>query len=177
MSRKLKGLIVILCVAVLGWFCSKPLNRVGRNFPYLTMPAEEELLNVAELNAFLDLWSRINYGPLKKYMWQISLKSDSAYPRPLVKWLEAQGWNAERFFYDEQKVKELLEYVKLEGNIASNIKLSKRSGANLDEIVKEQRRHLQVRNFDEAEIKLIKNNLYQINEIFAGRAVLAKPVE
>lgn len=177
MSRKLKALIVVLCLAGLGWFCCQPLNRIGRHFPYLSMPAAEEYLNVTELNAFLDLWSRINYGPLKNYMWQISLKSGSTYPRPLVKWLEAQGWSAERFFYDEQKVRELLEYVKLEGNIASNVKLSKRTSANLDEIVKEQRRHLKVRNFNESEIKLIKDNLYQINEIFAGRAVLAKPVK
>lgn len=177
MSRKIRFLIVILCFMIIGWFVGQPLNRIGRDFPYITMPTADEKLNAVELNTFLDLWSRVHHGPLKDYLWQVSLKSDSSYPRPLVKWLEAQGWNAERFFYDEQKVRELIDYVKLERNIASNIKLSKKSGANLKEIVNEQQRHLNARHFDAAEIALIKNNLYQINEIFAGRAVLAKPVK
>lgn len=167
--------LLLLSIFFFVWLIQKPVNRLGVRTPYLSAPSQGQQLTADELNEFLDLWARINHGPLKKYFSQISLKSDSRYPQKIVTWLKLQNWNVERFFYDEQRLLELLEYVKLQKNINNNMELAKKTGADLDGVIKEQRRYLKAHTFGPEEIELVKHNLYQINEIFAGRAVPAKP--
>lgn len=175
MSRKRKFTILLLSFIGLAWFIFQPLAKIGFDKPYQNAPTAEQKIDAAELNAFLNLWSRMMQGPLKDHVGQVSLASGKSYPRELVKWLDAQNWNTERFFYDEQRLHELVDYVNLRANLKSNIELSQRTGANLEEIIADQRHRLKACPFAEDELMLVEANLYQITEIFAGRAVLAKP--
>ena len=52
------------------------------------------------------------------------------------------------------------------------MKLAKQS--KLGEIVKDLKQKLEVCSYDDDEMALVEANLYQITEIFAGRAVLGK---
>ena len=173
MSRKLKFLIILASFIGIGWFIQIPLSDIGVKHPYSELDPQGHKLTADELNQFLDLWSRASQSKLKRTLGQISLRGDNSYPRPLVKWLNVQGWSVERFFYDEQRLRELVEYAKIDDNIKSNIQLSQHTGTNLNEIIKEQRQRLKLHDVDEEELHLIQANLYQIIEIFAGRAVLA----
>lgn len=175
MSRKLRMLILVVSFTFLAWFVSQPLTKIGFDKPYLAAPEAGQKIDAAEMSSFLNLWSRMLQGPLKDYVGQISLASGNSYPSALVNWLDAQNWNTERFFYNEQRIHELVDYVNLRANLKSNIELSQRSGANLNEIIKDQKRRLAACPFDDDELALVEANLYQITEIFAGRAVLAKP--
>ena len=114
------------------------------------------------------------FSGLKDILGQMSLHSNNEYPAVLVKWLEAQQWNVERFFYNEQRLLGLVDYVNLNNSLKSNIALSKTTGANLKEVIENQQQRMSSCPYDEDEMMLINNNLYQITEIFAGRAVLSK---
>lgn len=174
MDIKSKIAVILLSFGTLFWFIRQPINRIGVSKPYISPPSQNQQLTVDELNSFLDLWARINHSRMKHYLSQVSLRSDSSYPPRLVTWLNLQNWDPDRFFYNEQRLRELIGYIKLQNNINSNVKLAQTSGANLDMVVKEQRKYLNAQKFNPEEIELVKNNLYQINEIFAGRAVPAK---
>lgn len=171
MARKTKFFILIASFLFLGWFIFQPLDRIGVDQPYIQAPIEGQVLDVAELNEFLNLWSRILNGPLNKYLKQISLSSDQSYPREISSWLEAQNWSVERFFYDEQRLRGLVDCVNLQESLESNEALSRRQN-NLSPIIKDQRKRLSLCRYSQDEMDLVKANLYQITEVFAGRAVM-----
>ncbi len=164
---------MVASFSLLIWFSFQPLSKLGLNKPYYTPPTAGQQLDAYELNEFLGLWSRILQGPLRKYMRQISLSSNGQYPEAVVKWLDAQNWNTERFFYNEQRLLGILDYVNLRMNLKSNQELSKKGGVDLKELISEQQKRMKACPYHEAELDLIENNLYQITEILAGRAVLA----
>ncbi len=174
MSRKTKILIIILSFLFLGWFIFQPLNDVGADKTYLQAPVEGQQIDAAELGEFLDLWSRIINGPLNKYLKQISLSSGAQYPQEISKWLRAQHWSVERFFYDEDRLHGLVDCVNLKNSLDSNISLSKQSQINLNAIIEEQSKKYMMCKYSDEEMSLVKDNLYQISEIFAGRAVMNK---
>ena len=98
MSRKIKFAIILLSAVFLAWLIGQPLSEIGRQRTYDDPPSAGQKLSAAELNEFLDLWSRMLHGKLHRYAGQISLSSGKSYPGPLVKWLKLQGWDVERFF-------------------------------------------------------------------------------
>ena len=173
MTRKTKILILIVSFVFLGWFIFQPLSDLGISRPYASPPISGQKIDVAELNEFLNLWTRIVNGPLQKYLVQISLSSKQQYPTAISNWLKAQHWSVERFFYDEQRIRGLVDCVSLQESLESNIALSKRQN-NLRPIVKEQRQRLSLCRYDKDEMELIRANLYQITEILAGRAVMSQ---
>ena len=175
MSRKIKFAIILLSAVFLAWLIGQPLSEIGRQRTYDDPPSAGQKLSAAELNEFLDLWSRMLHGKLHRYVGQISLSSGKSYPGPLVKWLKLQGWDVERFFYDEQRLRELIDCVALVENISGNVAMSQHSTVNLSQIISEQRLRLKSCRFDQDELDLIKSNLYQITEVFSGRAVFAAP--
>lgn len=173
MKRLLKLTIIITVFYGFWWLFSHPLNKIGIYMPYSNPPAEDHKVDDKELNSFLDLWSRMMQSGLRQKVAQVSLRSaDSQYPQELVKWLEAQNWNVERFFYDEQRLAELVDCVNLRKAYNSNVRLARQS--KLDQIVKDLKQKLETCSYDDDEMALVEANLYQITEIFAGRAVLGK---
>ncbi len=172
MSRKQKFLILSLSFLFLGWFVFQPMVRLGVDKPYLNPPVSGQTINAAELSAFLDLWSRVQQSELKKYIGQMSLSAKNEYPRPLVKWLEAQNWSVERFFYDEQRLYELARCAKLKISLEGHKALAAHN--NLRDIIRQQQRQMKACSFGADEMTLIEANLYPITEIFAGRAILEK---
>ena len=174
MSRKLKVGVLLLSFLFLGWFVFQPTARIGVQTPYLSNPAKGEELTAAELNEFLNLWSRILNGSLRPYLRQISVSNNQQYPQKLVKWLDNNNWSVERFFYDEQLIRGIVDCVNLKENIDSNIKLSKQGQNSLKSIIEEQKEQFKVCKYSDKEMALVRANLYQINEVFAGKAIMSK---
>ena len=173
MSYKSKFLILIASISFLIWFSFQPLNKLGLNKPYYAPPVLGQQIDANELNEFLELWSRILQGPMHKYMKQVSLSSGGQYPEAVVKWLDAQNWNAKRFFYNEQRLLGILNYVNLKTNLMSNIELSKKGEVDLKDIIRNQEQQMAACPYSKLELDLVENNLYQVTEILAGRAILA----
>lgn len=175
MSRKLKVFVLILSFLFLGWFIFQPLSRLGISHPYSEAPQAGQTIDAAELNEFLNLWSRMLHSSLRQQITQISLYSGKQYPQDISNWLNNHNWNVERFFYDEQRLHELVDCVNLQENLKSNEILSRKGQKNLSAIIADQRKRLNMCNkYSPDEMELIKANLYQITEIFAGRAIMDK---
>lgn len=166
MSRWGKLLIVIITFSLLGWFMTQPIHKIGLKGSYQEEPVAGQQLNPEELNAFLDVWAQLMSSNLKDVAGQLSLSSQKSYSGILTEWLSDKGWNTNRFFYDEQRLRDLVKCVSMRAEFEGNKKLSKQKGVDLKAIVKEQKERLKYCSFEAEEMSLIENNLYQISQIF-----------
>ena len=170
MSLKLKILVMTAVFIFLGWFLSTPVNRIGVNTSYLEAPVGEKQFDKKELNAFLDLWSRMMHSSLKDEVSQISLKKDNDCPYALKAWLKAQNWSVERFFYDEQRLRDIIKCAELKKNYDANLKLSGTRGVDLQNIISDLKEKLQLCKFAESELYLVGAYLPQIIDILEGKS-------
>ncbi|MCQ2741011.1 MAG: hypothetical protein MJ210_02715 [Alphaproteobacteria bacterium] len=174
MSKITRLLILTFSFLGLFWFCLQPITDIGASKEYMQKPLPEEKLTVKELQDFLVLWSQVMQGSMKDSIGQMSLKTEGKYPKDVEQWLKSKKWSAERFFYDEQKIRELLEYVNLRINLKSNIALNKQNGVNLQSIINSQQKRMDKCPYSEDELALIEVNRYPVMQIFSGGAVLDK---
>ena len=165
------GIQLATCV-ILIWFVCQPLADVGRCTTYMEMPEEEHELTHSELNAFLEVWGYMMQSSFKEKFKGTSLKTDGQYPKGLQKWLRIQHWDINRFFYVEQRIKDLVEYVEVKKQLDDNAKIAKASRINLNDMNTTLRKRLDANSYSNNELNLIETNLYQITEILAGNAVL-----
>ena len=183
MSHTKKLLIALAAFIFLGLILSTPLTDLGHfSSRYDRLSEQDELLDMAELNSFLRVWSEMLSKDVGRYAsQQLSLSrgtTEDGFPPQLVRWLKRQGWHAGRFFDDEQKIRALVRYAALEQNLNANRKLLQELGkdagaaSGLREIISRQERQLSVLKVNPQELELIRANLYQVGEILAGKAVL-----
>ena len=158
----------------LGWFICQPLLDVGVYKPYNKMSSNGHEISASELNSFLDVWAKMVQSPIGDKVSLKSLKSKRHYPRMLKSWLKLHNWDTERFFYDEQRIRDLMEYIDAKQHLEDNRKISKTSYINLNDIISNLEKRIETKSFNEDELELIENNKYQISEILAGRAILGK---
>lgn len=176
MTRK-NIFILIVTLVFLGIILTTPLSniaRLGNN--YDTPPSAEEVLSVKELNAFLNVWSDFMQKDLSKSMQQVSLQQNSEIPSQIRRWIEGNGWNVERFFSVEQRLKELVSIATLQNNLEDNrglLKTMSGQGAdNLKSIISSQEKQFKALSYNPEELALVRANLYQIEQVLSGKAVL-----
>ena len=166
--------VILLSYIFLGWFVCQPLTDVGRYKPYFQMSENGHEITHDELNDFLYVWANMMQSSFGKSFSSKSLKSGDKYPEGLQKWLALQYWNIDRFFYDEQRIRDLLEYVEIKRQLDDNKKIAKASRINLNDMNKDLQKRLEANSYNDYELELIEANLYQIGEVLSGRAVLKK---
>ena len=169
MNRKTKFFILIFSFVALCWFCIQPITEIGASKQYMQMPEAGEELSAEELQDFLTLWAQVMNGSMKDSIGQMSLRTKDSYPKDVELWLKAQNWSAERFFYDEQRIREILEFVNLRINLKSNLIMNKQDGINLQNIIDGQQKQMNLCPYDKDELELIELNRYQIMEIFSDK--------
>ena len=176
MARK-KAWILLGVFVLLGVILTTPLSNIARfGANYDTPPSPEDVMSIKELNAFLEVWSDFMQKDLSKSMGQVSLQQDSEVPSQVRRWLNANGWNTERFFSMEQRLKELVAIATLQNNLEDNrglLKTMSGSGAdNLKNIISSQEKQFKALSYNPEELALVRANLYQIEQVLSGKAVL-----
>ena len=165
----------LACVSyiLLGWFICQPLIDFGIYKPYFEMSKNGHEISHRELDAFLNIWSKLMQSRFAGNFNKKSLSMKTEYPSSLKKWLRLQYWDINRFFYDEQRIRDLLEYVDIKQQLEDDKQISRTTAKiNLRGIISELEKRLEENPFDEKELDLIHANRYQISEILAGRAIL-----
>ena len=138
MSWHLKYAINILVFSVVAWIIMMPIGSIGNSDKYMSLPEAGQKFTPQELEDFLYIWSKMNNSSLRGILGQLSLKSEYKYPKELVSWLEVQRWNPDRFFYNEQRLSEIIVYINLKKSIQENEKMQKISNINLQNVINEQ---------------------------------------
>lgn len=172
MSIYKKFAIKFATYIALAWFVCQPLTEVFRYKPYFEMPEEEYEITHKELNAFLTVWGNMMQSSFREKFTSSSLKAEGKHPKCLQTWLEIQHWNIDRFFYDEQRIKDLVEYVDVKHQLSDNAKISRSSHINLNDMNQALEKRLDANLYSDEELDLIETNLYQITEVLSGKAIL-----
>ena len=160
---------------LLGWFICQPLTEVGRYKPYFKMSDNGHEISHSELNEFLNIWSKLTQSYYGDSFKGKSLKKASEYPNGLQKWLRLQYWDINRFFYDEQRIRDLMEYIDVKQQLEDSKKITRsHTKINLNNIISDLEKRLDVNSYKQTELELIEVNRYQIDEVLSGRAILKK---
>lgn len=175
------NLIILAAIFLVGWIIVTPVNRIGKiNLnSYDRAPAADQTITPKEMKSFLMVWSQFLQKDLsRRGIQQLSLasgKPSEVLPAPLLRWLKGEGWNADRFFFVEQRLRAIVKTVVLKRNLEANQKmLSTVSGMdqeNMRRIIAEQERQINAEKVTSEELKLVSDSLYQVNAILEGKAV------
>lgn len=132
-----------------------------------------ESVNQEELGKFLQTWSEYLDSEISNDISQLSLSSEKI-PATTVKWLEKRDWNAERFFYVEQRIKAIVRTAQLRDHSQKMIKILQPQSGNphVNELIEMQKQNFNLEKVTEEEIDLVNDNLGYINEILEGRVKL-----
>ena len=159
---------------ILGWFVCQPLTEIGRTRPYAKMSENGHQITHLELTNFMDIWYKMTETKYAKNYNIKSLKSSNRYPKGLITWLKLQDWDIDRFFYDEQRIQDLLKHVDLKHQLEDDREIDANSGINLDDIINDLEKTLRSTSFNEEEIALIEINRYEISKLMTDNSTSRK---
>ena len=178
MQRKF-GILVSSFVALFV-VLTTPLAQVLNYSAYLNSPEYGETLTADEVNSFLAVWSDFIRKDMGKYeLQQVSLangKPAEVYPPYMRRWFVNQGWNIDRFFYVEQRLKAAVKTVFILDTIDSNRELMRQVSSdantvqNLQTVIARQERQINAERITSQEVAMIRPYAYKINAILEGRA-------
>ena len=174
MTRSQKKIVLLVAIIVLIAVITTPLTRISAiHFSYNEPLGETEILSVQEINDFMKVWSEFVREGYYQEMKQVSLNHNSKVPASIIRWLELEGWNTSRFFAVEQRLRFLVSVASLKNDLEANIGLQKTSqGANITNIIENQKQKLSSLKYNSQELALVKENLYQISSVLDGKAVV-----
>lgn len=143
----------------------------------LTMYTETVSHN--EMNNFLRVWSKYLQDDVSKIgARQVSLTMGPAsekFPIQTINWLTKEGWNADRFFYVEQRMKAIVKSAFLQEHIKSTIAMLESQagqsgvyGQNAQRLIDEQKQRINVEKISSDEINMVTPNLVLISDILDG---------
>lgn len=138
-----------------------------------------ETISHNEMNNFLNVWSKYLQNDVSKIgARQLSLTTGSAsekFPIQTINWLTKEGWNADRFFYVEQRMKAIVKSAFLQEHIRSTISMLESQasesgvyGQNAQRMIDEQKQRINVEKISKDEINMVTPNLVLISDILDG---------
>lgn len=150
----------------------------------ITRPRIGEAITYPETVSFLQLWSEFMQKDISRYgLLQISLTNtipSEGFSPQLVRWLKNEGWDADRFFYVEQRLKAAVKTAYLTENLKTNRNIlqhmskhgpDKINYENMLEIVESQEQQLNVEKVRPEELILVSQDLYTIKDVLDGKVV------
>lgn len=153
---------LIIFLVAMGWFMSVPIVHWGADMTYAQSVDENHTFNEQELKDFLNLWHKAVSGYVKNYMPSASMDENSLSRGIFSRWLKLHNWNKNRFFYDEQRLRDLIGCAEIQNNMDSNIEIQQKTSTNLSDLLNMQKKQLALCHFDQKEIELVKNYLPDI---------------
>lgn len=175
-----KNLILLAAALLTLWVIFTPLNRIGRLrlHYYDTPPQPNEVLTAHEVDNFLALWSEFLQTSMSRNLPQMSLSSgvpSQILSGTALRWFAGHGWNVDRFFYVEQRLRAAVKTAQLMQHLEANRKLSHtindQNYRNMEQIISEQERKINAEKLTVDELALVSGNLYQINAILDGKLI------
>lgn len=178
--------VLFTAVVLLAWIISTPLPRLGKInlYGFDNPPRIGEAITYPETVSFLQLWSEFMQKDISRYgLLQISLTNtipSEGFSPQLVRWLKNEGWDADRFFYVEQRLKAAVKTAYLKENLKTNRNIlqhmpkhgsDKINYENMLEIVESQEQQLNVEKVRPEELILVSQDLYTIKDVLDGKVV------
>lgn len=131
-----------------------------------------------EMNKFLPVWSEYLASDVSKIgAGQISLtmgKASEKFPLKTIHWLKDRDWDADRFFYVEQRLKAIVKSAFLQEHIRATVHVLQSGGVGkvdqsaVQRMIEDQKQRMNVEQITEAELEMVMPNLATISDILDG---------
>lgn len=169
------GLLVII------YFVRSPYKKADTYSIERPVYGSGELVSIVEMNNFLEVWAEYLQSDISDIgSRQLSLtmgKASEKFPLEMISWLAKRGWNADRFFYVEQRLKAIVKSAFLQEHIRSTIAiLEKQADAernpqvadNIRRLIAAQKQRINVEKISPEELAMVMPNLVLISDILDG---------
>lgn len=180
MHLRLSTLIwTIAAISIISLWYYRSTVGVPEEVVEVVIPAPSpDVVTPDEMEAFLPVWSKYAHSKISKNNFsQISL-SDKTASSKLEKWLKKRGWEAQRFFYVEQRLAATIKSIYLrkhsKGTIkALNAQLKSETNPqvadNIKKLIASQKQISNVEQVSDAEIAMVSPRLEEIERILEGK--------
>ncbi|MFV0627323.1 MAG: hypothetical protein ACK5N8_08250 [Alphaproteobacteria bacterium] len=174
-------LIILLILAVVVYVNIPLLTSETPTFKKAEVPEVfvGEPITPNEINSFLEVWpDYVNSWVSHFGVSQLSLtNSDNIKkktPYITIIWLNRRGWEVDRFFYVEQRLKSIVRSAQAEEHVRETIFLLEKklqqetdgsARQNVEAMMKYHQKSLNVEKVSQAEIKMVQPRLSEISEI------------
>ena len=167
MTDRHKQIILIIALVLLGTILSTPLFRIGVFTPLYNTPLEKnDVLSAEEVNSFLNVYIDFNRTSLASSVVSLSLSKNNKFSAQVERWFKAKGWSADRYFAVEQRIRKLMSIAVLLNNLEANRSLTGSINQDgINDIIKQQEQQLSSMEYNEQELALIRDNLFQLNQL------------
>ncbi len=173
---------VFAIIAVI--FCKSPIfNYAARHEVTSSRTSFEPEISYDEMNSFLRLWPKyLQSNVVQLAVYQVSLadgKPSKVLHPKVVRWLEHRGWNADRFFYVQQRLVSIVQTLDHEELIGGMIKTwqqqletenNQSAAQNLRQSIDAQVQTLNVERISEDELNMAAPFREDIRNILEGKA-------
>lgn len=184
--RKRRAYLIAIAVSVIillgvAWGCYTYTERGYAPVYPNNIVSTSRTISQNELRAFLKTWHRYRQEGMDKLGFtELSLVTNSspAQANPdLARWLERKGWDADRFFYIEERIRAIISTIKRDEQIAKNQKLmlqqAKAGGSSelstaLLKNAEAQNQKINIEKITSAERAMIKPQMQDIISLLKG---------
>lgn len=175
-----KFFLIFLALVITIYVIRSPLMNGSAIKKIALNPADfSSVISHNQMNDFLKVWAEYLKDDVSKIgSRQLSLmvgKASEKFPLKTINWLTARGWDADRFFYVEQRMKAIVKSAFLQDHIKSTIKVlqTQMSGQGVDAVTVErmidsQKQRINVEKISPEEIEMVTPNLVLISDILDG---------
>ncbi len=175
----MKKIVFIFSVLFLGIYFA---NIVYRNTQEEQAKQEKVLqkpfIDKDEMNRFLPVWSEYLSSDVSQIgARQISLtlgKASEKFPLKTIHWLRKKGWNADRFFYVEQRLKAIVKSAFMQEHIKATVHVLETGGVSgvdpttVQRMIDDQKKRVNVEQITPAELDMVMPDLVLISDILDG---------
>ena len=149
--------------------------------------SKENVITFDELNRFLETWSKFitkkyHLDGKKKIDYHID-KPRKAFPHTTLKWIENEGWDVDRFFEIEKRLRAIIVYIvrkqgsdkvirSLENQLAQTT--DPEMTRNIMTMIDEQTamyKDTKDTKFSDSEVRMVMPNLEIVKDILDGKAI------
>lgn len=184
MLRIYRRVILFVVLAALAVFILQPMRSVQlTRHEKAKIENKSPEISFAEMQSFLGIWSQYMSRGLDKKISDVSMGTDNnpaaGLPQSVKNWLIDRGWNPNRFYYVEARLKTIVKTAYIKQQMSdSNENLRRQLEAthnesvrrNLMQLIEEQNKKASLENVTPAELEMVSANLTTINEILEGKA-------
>lgn len=189
MKRHQRKIVSVIVFAALAYFVSRPMYYPGvgnnpRPQRVLIQPRQSEIVEFAEMDKFLHLWSEFLELHLNSDNTQDLLIAEAAYAPKISgrarRWIKKQGWETDRFFYVGRRLKSIVRACQLKvlgerarESLEIQLRQEKDSGVrrSIADLLEEQSRMYLAERVSEGEIDMVMPHLGIVSDILDGKLI------
>lgn len=190
MKKSQKKIVNAAVFVLLAYFVTRPMYYPGVGYNpkprriSVQLQPQGRIVSFGEMDNFLNVWSEFLEQSFSSEDMPAMLTAETAYGKKLSsraqRWIKAQGWDADRFFYTGRRLRSAVKACRLKAlaqqtRESLEIQLEQTEDPDIRNSIKklmaEQGRMYLAENVSESEIEMVMPHLNVVSDILDGKLI------